>query len=258
MRRCHLLEIIDQPWCPEPIRDAVTDYLQHVIHTMNTYGQITPHLVSALRHTAANQIVDLCSGGGGPWVRLQEEFKRQQIPVEVCLTDLYVNTEALQRIETTDNGIRFHPHPVNAMQMPDELNGFRTLFSSFHHFKPEQAQAILRDAVNSRRGIGIFEATKRHPAALLAILLTPLLVWIVTPRIRPFRWSRLLWTYLIPVVPFVVLFDGIVSCLRTYSPAELAEFTKEFAESGYQWQIGEVKAAGTPLPVTYLIGYPQT
>ena len=48
--------------------------------------------------------------------------------------------------------------------------------------------------------------------------LTPIAV---TPLIRPLRWSRLLWTYLIPLVPVITLFEGLVSCLRTYSVQEL-------------------------------------
>jgi hypothetical protein len=43
-----------------------------------------------------------------------------------------------------------------------------------------------------------------------------------------------LGTYLLPVVPLVVLFDGIVSCWRTYTVAELAEFTAELSGSGYE------------------------
>ena len=32
-----------------------------------------------------------------------------------------------------------------------------------------------------------------------------------TPFVRPFRWSRLLFTYVIPLIPLLVLFDGTVS-----------------------------------------------
>src|SRR5450759_4223616 len=42
-----------------------------------------------------------------------------------------------------------------------------------------------------------------------------LMPFVCTPWIRPFRWSRLLWTYLIPIIPLVFLFDGVVSCHRT-------------------------------------------
>lgn len=52
----------------------------------------------------------------------------------------------------------------------------------------------------------------------------------------------------------MILFDGIVSCLRTYKPAELRAMTAELTQ--YDWEIGELKALGAALPVTYLIGYP--
>jgi hypothetical protein len=81
-----------------------------------------------------------------------------------------------------------------------------------------------------------------------------LMPFFFTPWIRPFRWSRLFWTYLIPVVPFVFLFDGIVSCLRTYRPEELREMVGELTAAGYQWQIGEQSGMHGEMPITYLIG----
>ncbi|NOT61867.1 MAG: class I SAM-dependent methyltransferase, partial [Acidobacteria bacterium] len=78
----------------------------------------------------------------------------------------------------------------------------------------------------------------------------------LTPFIRPFRWTRLLWTYLLPVVPLVVVFDGVVSVLRSYTVAELQAFAAELSGSGYEWDVGETAAQGWRAPVTYLIGYP--
>ncbi|MEP7270838.1 MAG: class I SAM-dependent methyltransferase, partial [Acidobacteriota bacterium] len=152
--------------------------------------------------------------------------------------------------------ISYYNGSVNALCVPDDLVGFRTLFSSLHHFRPAEARMILRNAVESRSGIGIFEGTQRQPIAILGMLLAPLIVWILTPRIRPFRWTRLLWTYLLPVVPLVVLFDGVVSCLRTYTVEELVAMTTEFSSDGYEWEVGEARARGVLAPVTYLIGYP--
>ena len=39
--------------------------------------------------------------------------------------------------------------------------------------------------------------------------------------------------YLIPVIPFVLWFDGIVSCMRTYSLRELGELTAGLPANGY-------------------------
>lgn len=82
---------------------------------------------------------------------------------------------------------------------------------------------MLTDAIQRRRGIAVFEGTHRSATGLLVTLPVPLMVPVLTPFIRPFRWSRLLWTYLIPLLPLVILFDALVSSLRTYSVQELRE-----------------------------------
>ncbi len=258
MRRFHLIEIVDQPWCPKAVRDGATDYLEHVINLTNLYRPIQARLRNAINESKTQHVIDLCSGGGGPWLRLQPLFAAENMPLEICLTDYYPNAEAFSRAqEASGKRISFHPASVNALAVPAEMEGFRTLFTSFHHFRPEKARAILRDAVSKRRGIGIFEGTERRVPVILSMLLTPLIALVLTPFIRPFRWSRLGWTYLIPLVPFVILFDGIVSCLRTYTTEELQEFAREFSDSDYTWEIGQERAGAASPAVTYLIGYPR-
>ncbi len=230
MKRRHLFEIADEVWCPALIRDFVTDYLEHVITVTKVYEPIVEPLQRAVKAAQAEFVIDLCSGGGGAWRQMKESFAAQCPAVKIYLTDLHPNKGVPERLrKLSGDTIEFHSNSVNALRVPPELKGFRTLFSSFHHFKPEKARAILRDAVESRNGIGIFEATRRQPKAIAAMLFIPLVVWVLTPKIRPLRLSRLLLTYLLPVVPLVILFDGIVSCLRTYTAAELKEFTDELA-----------------------------
>ncbi|HEX6372163.1 MAG TPA: hypothetical protein VF006_24815 [Longimicrobium sp.] len=256
MRRLHLLEIEDQPWCPAFLRDAATDFLQFMIVATDTYAPAVPHLRSALDRAGTRRVVDLCSGGGGPWPGLLAHLDTPEAPVEVRLTDRYPNREAFERaVERTRGRLAFHPEPVDAAALPAGLTGFRTLFTAFHHFPPQAARAILGDAVRAGQGIGIFEATQRSAPSLLATALSPLVVLAVTPFIRPFRWSRLLWTYLIPLVPLLVLFDGLVSCLRTYTARELRGMADSLDAPGYTWEIGEAKGRG-PVPVTYLLGIP--
>ena len=259
MKRLHLFEIHDQEWCPRAIRDAETDYLQFVIAKMEGYAAVVPVLATALQRTETRQVLDLCSGAGGPWFWLQPVLAERGLDVSVCLTDKYPNPEALKASEVSSlahQAIRYHPEPVDVTGVPDELAGFRTLFSAFHHFRPEQARAILADAARKHHGIAVLEGTYRSALAMLLMLLVPLMVLLLTPFIRPFRWSRLFWTYLIPVVPLVSLFDGLVSCLRTYSVAELRELVEGLEAEHYEWEIGELKSKANPIPVTYLIGLP--
>lgn len=256
MRRLHLLEIEDQPWCPPVLRDAATDFLQFMIVATDTYLPAQPLLRSALERAGTRQVVDLCSGGGGPWPGLLPGLDTPVAPVDVRLTDRYPNREAFDRASARTGGrLAFHPDPVDATALPSSLAGFRTLFTAFHHFPPDAARAILADAVRSGQGIAVFEATQRSAPSIIATALSPLIVLLVTPFIRPFRWSRLFWTYLVPLVPLLVLFDGIVSCLRTYTPRELRAMADSLEAPGYTWEIGEAKGRA-PVPVTYLIGIP--
>jgi hypothetical protein len=256
MRRFHLFEIEDQSWCPAQIRDGGTDYLQFILAKTQPYRAIAPRLARAIEGTGAAQVIDLCSGAGGPWSSLLPLVSANlPSPIEVVLTDFYPNLHALQRVSMQSDGkIFFVEHPVDAGYVPEDLPGFRTLFSGFHHFAPQEAVRILQDTVSKGQGIGIFELTERRAPSILSMLFVPLIILLVTPAIRPFRWSRLLWTYLLPAIPLLGLFDGIVSCLRTYTPSELREMIQPF--TNYTWEIGQEQTRNAPSPVTYLIGYP--
>ena len=258
MKRLHLIEIHEQGWCPGAVRKAETDYLQFTIAATKPYAAMVPILASALQRTGTQQVLDLCSGAAGPWLWLHPVLAERGVNVSVCLTDKYPNREAFGGASRpTAQAITYHPEPVDATRVPGELPGFRTMFTAFHHFRPEQARAVLADAVRQRQGIAVFEATQRDALALvLTLLVVPLMVLFMTPFIRPFRWSRLLWTYLVPVLPIVTLFDGLVSCLRTYSVQELRDLTAPLDANDYCWDIGTVKGKMAPIPVTYLIGVP--
>jgi hypothetical protein len=263
MRRIQFIELHDQPWFPSFLRDYVTDALQFGFNLLKAYAPVAPLLQGVLDFTDSRAIVDLCSGAGGPWLdlsrKLQSRTRQGETPVlQIWLTDKYPNPGALQIAGAAgENRISFYAGSVDAMNVPVELKGFRTMFTSFHHFPPAEARAILQNAVDAGESIGIFEVPRR---ALSTIGLTfgfILLLFVCAPWIRPFRWSRLCWTYLIPIIPLVLLFDGVVSCLRTYRPQELREMVGKLTANDYRWEIGEHSGASGRLVITYLIGCPR-
>jgi hypothetical protein len=252
-----LFEIHDQSWFPQFLRDEFVDLLQMILEVTKTYHPIANMLRQGLHHSGAERVLDLCSGAGGPWPSLVREFEINGAKTPtVLLTDKYPARTSDDFESPSSPRIHFLNHSVDATRIPEHLHGFRTLFSSFHHLNPDEARHLLQDSVNKRQGIGIFEAPARHTLTLLSLFLIPFAAWLFVPFRRPFRWSRLLWTYLIPVIPFVLFFDGLLSCLRAYSRAELQEMTRDLATGGYRWEIGEKSGGLLPLRVTYLVGYP--
>jgi len=265
MRRVQFIELHEQPWFPSSLRDDVTDAVQFGFNLMKAYEPIAPLLQNVIDSSAngtnaPQSIVDMCSGGGGPWLDLSRKLRCRSASdsegLRIWLTDKFPNLEAFQSISaSSDQNITYYPDSVDAMNVPRALKGMRTMFTSFHHFSPEDARAILQNAVDAGESVGIFEITRRAPMAIGVIFVGVLLLFLHTPRIRPFRWSRLLWTYLIPIIPLVLLFDGIVSCLRTYRPQELRQIVERLSSCQYNWEVGE--RPGRRAPVTYLIGYPK-
>ena len=66
--RLHLLELEDQAWFPNIVRDLATDYLQFSETKMKQHRTDVPLLAQALRDTRSTAVVDLSAGGGGPVV----------------------------------------------------------------------------------------------------------------------------------------------------------------------------------------------
>lgn len=261
MRRVQFIEIHDQRWFPSFLRDLVTDDLQVLLNIGKPYADILPQLREGIEHAGADRVLDLCSGAGGPWPWLADALERSGLSLCVELSDKYPNAQARERVRSGSGKLRYREEAVDATRVPRVLSGFRTLFTSFHHFPPEQARAILKDAVANRQGIGIFEIPGRRPLTLLLLPLVLIGDILVVPFLRPgpLRGAvwRLVWRWLIPIVPLVLLFDGIVSCLRVYSPRELGELTSGLADAGYCWKFGCMKRGFWRLPITFLVGYPS-
>jgi hypothetical protein len=258
MRRIQFIEIHEQPWFPSFLRDEVTDALQFGLSLFKSYAPIAPLLQSAVESNSSRSIADLCSGGGGPWLDLSQKLQRDKPTLSIRLTDKYPNLGAFQSLRAaSENRIAFSASPVDAMNVPPGLPGFRTMFSSFHQFAPDDARAILQNAVDASESIGIFEVTRRSPLTIALMIPWALLSLLSTPWIRPFRWSRLIWTYLVPIIPLVLLFDGVVSCLRTYQPQELRALVEKLTASEYDWVIGEHSGAHGGMRITHLMGCPR-
>jgi len=147
--------------------------------------------------------------------------------------------------------------PVDATDVASGPRHLRTMFNSFHHFPPERARAILADAVRKQCAIAVFEGINHRAFGLAAMPLQLPAMLLLTPLVRPFRWSRLLLTYALPLIPLLVLFDGTVSMFRLYLEDELRELVAGVpGQETYTWDIGSTVIPGTPVGILHLVGIP--
>lgn len=184
---------------------------------------------------------------------LCEAFASEGINVEFTLTDKFPNLRAFRDISSQyPLNLRYISGSVDATRVPPELVGVRTRFNAFHHFSPGTARKVLEDTVKSR-------ATRLHFRIPGTQAAHGYFTSAYAPVCHPcnavhttFPMERLLWTYLIPFVPLICCWDGVVSQLRVYTIAELSGLTQGLED--YKWSAGSTSIPGQPGHLTYLLG----
>lgn len=263
--RLHLFEIEDQAWLPGWLRGYLTDCLRVIFGAFVGRTEVANRLADLLRATGENRVLDLCSGSSGPMVPLLRQLERDHgLAPTVLASDKFPNREASRALELATGGrLRYVPTPVDALAVPAELPGVRTLFAGLHHFRPAEARAILADAVKSGRGLAAFEVSERRASTFFAVLLLPFVVLLVTPFLFPPSPRRWFFTYVLPLVPALVAWDGWVSCLRSYTVEELGQLARQTLDElgvdaeSYRFDVARDRVAGLPVGITSIVGRPM-
>lgn len=254
LSRIHLFEWEDLPTFPHFLRDALTAYLSLVWTVGGFYKKTIPVLSHALKTIPHPHITDLCSGAGGAIPLLFNELKKEHPNVQITLSDQYPNIDSFQELYEQSNGaIDHHREPTDARLIHTSENTVRTMFLALHHFPPEDAQKIFQNSIQHNNPIVVFEIQQRTIFDILLMFVHIPISMVVLPFTKP-CWKQVICTYLIPIIPFCITWDGIVSSLRTYSKKELFDLTKSCTNTGYQWTHGRISH---PLhSVTYFMGLP--
>ena len=109
---------------------------------------------------------------------------------------------------------------------------FRLFSLSFHHFPDDLAARVLRSSLETSDGFAIIELQDRRLWSLalmvadLPLLMLVTLLWFWSEPIR------LLFTYALPVLPVVMTWDGLVSCLRTREFEEVVRLLEHAGQEG--------------------------
>jgi len=162
--RLHLLEIHEQQWCPAVVRRYLQDALRFLWRRSLMFRPAADLLYGPVGQQAgrATNIVDLCSGGGGP-VGLVAAHLRKKTgeDVRATLTDLFPNVPAWRRVVARHPFVAYEASSVDATAMPPHLarGDVRTMFACFHHFQPALGRKMLADAARNRSSIAVFEFT---------------------------------------------------------------------------------------------------
>ncbi len=259
MKRIHAFELEDQPWFPRIIREAGMAYLRFASEKLGQWEHVRPTIDYALASSGEDGVLDLCSGGGGPVMALARGWHEAGRKISVTLTDRYPDPGARRLVAASGvPGLRYDPEPMDATRVPSDREGLRTLFNAFHHLRPDEGQTLLASAVRDRRPIAVVEVLQRSPIAILGILFAPLGVLLLLPFLRPFRLAWIPLTYLLPVIPLFIVWDGVISCLRIYNENELLSMVRRADPEGtFVWRVEKIDFKPQPISGSALVGIPR-
>ncbi len=266
VNRVHLPELIDFAWMPSGLRTSVTNLIV-VAGKMLGASEVLAALVSrVLREGDIQEIVDLGSGAGGCMPEVLRILREDSPTADVSLimTDLYPNLDAIAAFNTDNGGcMRYHPDPVSLTELSAAPTGLKTMVNCFHHLRPEQARELLASAAAARQPLLIYEMGQPFlPLWLfllsmpIAVILGAVMVFFMTPFVRPLTLRQLVFTYVIPIVPLIYGWDGQASMPRLYSLDDLDELLEGLERKDYHWETGQARTRTGRRIGTYLIGLP--
>ncbi|KAM6524626.1 hypothetical protein FALCPG4_010235 [Fusarium falciforme] len=256
--RMHLFEIDDQPWFSPSLRVIVQAILAQTWSMDLSIPIRSPAQIAAsklIQHLDSSlsslRFVDFCAGAGGPSPLIERQVNTylrnsNREEVDFVLTDIHPNIDAWARIASQNPHITYEGQSVDASRAPERLTQskdgrsvFRLFNLAFHHFDDDLARRILKDTVERKQGFAIFELQNRSVLSFMADLLLPIGVILSAPYYA-LKWgapSVFIFTWLIPVIPLVLIWDGVVSSLRTREPEEVEALLRSCGADATGWEM---------------------
>lgn len=240
----------------------ITDMLAKIHSWFGTPQLISEQLVELVPANEPSEIIDLCSGSGGPMPEIVRKLRAQSSyrQVELTLTDLYPNSATTEAInQNGEPWLTFHPEAVDATQLKvvDSINSLCTMICCFHHMPPEKARLIVADVMERRIPMLIFEMTDSSvpPKWLWWIALIPNFFFgiLVAAFTRPMTIRRFVFSFIFPIIPAVFAWEGAVSNIRTYNASDFLSLLED--DDHYEWTIRKVP--GTWMNHQVVLGRPK-
>ena len=245
MRR-QAFEFMDLPQTPRYLRDSIVESLGNAIRWSGVYENATTVFADFCENLTTGKLLELCSGSGEPVAILLDTLNQrgEKLPC-FLISDLFPVISKMEKvIEQFPDNIKAIKTPIDALSVPDSIpHSARVIISSLHHFTPDQARSILRDSAEKGKPIFILEPMNRRLMSVLKLGFFFFLSIMLNPIFsKRKRLLKVMFTYPIPLIPLIGMWDGGISVMRVYSEKELMALTS-IIDVNFQWKFHNIPVA---------------
>ena len=257
--RIQAFEFMDLPQTPRSLRDSIVESLGNSLRWSGIYKNAAVLFTEFCASLESNTLLDLCSGSGKHVAILLDALiiRGEKLPC-FLISDLFPAIHEMKKIvEQYPENVQAIHTPIDALNVPDSYpHSARVVISAFHHFTPGSARSILRDSAEKGKPIFVLEPMTRNFRSFLKLGSFYLLALMINPfSSKKDRLLKAVFTYLIPLIPFMGLWDGVVSTMRVYTEEEFMALTSTI-DAKYQWRFRKIRV-GWNGKICALIGMPH-
>ena len=228
MKRKEVSQFITTKWFPKLLKQLIAEFLNWFVQTVRATKPFVSVIEKGLSSSKKREIINI-------------DFK------------IGAGIETVKPF--LKNDIRVSSVPIS--QFNTSKNGLYLFVNSFHQLPPEKAKQILEKIVLSKNPLVIVEGNNDSLWQIVGMtIFVPLSVLLTACFVRPFRWSRLLFTYLIPILPIIIMIDGCLALFKLYNPKDLKELVNSLDVQSYKWEASK-NDNGRGGKIMYLIGQPK-
>ncbi len=223
MRAFYLFEFCDQTWIPSGARECLYEIMDACNSGLRSFNrEVAIAAIQIANENQLNKVVELGAGRAPITHELVKHAATQGMRLVAC--DLVPNVTEYRKLEAKYPDRVFPIYsPVDLTQMQESLNDAVLILAGvMHHIPFEARPAVIDSLTRTNSKIAIFEPLLRTwPSIFMAMLsIFPAVLLPITFFQRQGKLRRFLWCWLIPIVPFMFVWDGVTSCLRQWNEQE--------------------------------------
>lgn len=228
-----LFEFGDLDWVPDWYHLYLRKYLVLFYRLFGYYKLWVPAFKDFIRLTKTNTLVECCSGSGEVMKLIVSELKESEFQhVKFILSDLKPKTEFVEQINLDpliNQRFTYINEPVDAALIREDVDYPKIFVNSFHHFTVAQVETILKNNLERGNEIIILEYVRNTFLGYISMFVGAATIFLTLPFVVKTKDLPLmaLVTYVLPIFPMMVLWDGVVSCAHVYSGKQLSEIVKK-------------------------------
>ncbi|MEN0060154.1 MAG: hypothetical protein AAGB31_15050 [Bdellovibrio sp.] len=231
-------------WLPSSLRDLMPEFLDYIVSLVAANKPFLPLLDVT---TASKRDFYLYAPEvGGSSILIASDLMKMSPSSQIVVLSENLSTERAEHFRQT---ILDFPPQVQFKSFSDlkkregDSEPEKVLISINHAHLLSDQELLLRisEMMAKFDQIIIGEGNNKSARQVIGmLLLSPLVAFFCGPLVKPLKTSRLFFTYLLPLLPIMIAWDGIVALFKIRSPERLKELIEDIPTPGWTWQTGKL------------------